>query len=329
MAKIKVAFLGNSYISTFALKALMRDEIEIVWVITGVDQKVGRNHSKLQPNPVALFAKENNLPLLKTDSINRDLAKVKVSEVDYIITCSFGQFLSEEVLSWPKVLPINIHTSLLPKGRGGAPIHWAIINQEPISGISIMEMVKQMDAGDVFYQAQILIDSKETMDSLYNKFCNWIEVNFYNIFMQYVVTNPKPIKQDATKVSFWKNIQKVDRYINWAKPVETIDALIRGLYSKPMAATIYKGSHIKITEGTTEYNKPFPMARKIFRPGEIVAVLDDVLVVSNGHKNYYIKKLIVPGKKEITFKEFKNGNPTFFEPFTRFSPYKIETTGDN
>lgn len=328
MAKIKVAFLGNSSISAFALKALMRPEIEIVWVITGTDQKIGRNHSNLQPNPVATFASEHQLPLLKTDAINHDLEKVSASEVEYIITCSFGQFLSEKVLSWPKVLPINIHTSLLPKGRGGAPIHWAIIEQEAISGISIMKMINEMDAGDIFYQAQIALQTKETMDSLYEKYCKWIENNFFDVFLKYVVTNPKPIKQDETQVTFWKNIQKADRYINWGQSITTIDALIRGLFSKPMAATIYKDQHIKITQGTISYEKPFPMVRKLFRPGEIVAVLDDVLVVSNGRENYYIEKLIIPGKKETTFKEFKNGNPTFFEPFTRFSPYKIENTGD-
>ncbi len=331
MAKIKVAFLGNSYISTFALKALMQSslDIEIVWVITGLDQKVGRNHSKLQPTPVATLASESNLPLVKTDSINRDFAKVSASEVDYIITCSFGQFLDGAVLNWPKIKPINIHTSLLPKGRGGAPIHWTVIEQEEVGGISIMEMVDEMDAGDIFHQAEIKLDATETMDSLYEKYCLWIENHFAQIFMEKVVKNPQPIKQDFSQVSFWKNIQKRDRYINWGQSPDQIDALIRGLYSKPMAVSIYKDQHIKITKGTTKYDKVFPMARKLFKPGEIVAVLDDALVVSNGRQNYFIQKLIFPGKKETTFKEFRNGNPTFFEPFTRFRPYKEEIKGDS
>jgi len=123
--KIKVVFLGNPNISVNALKSLHQNEsIDVVSVVTYEDKAIGRSHSNLKPTPVAQYAEDNNINIIKTNSINTDVNKLKeLGEFDYLLTCAFGQFLNDEVLATPSKKALNVHASLLPKGRGGAPIH--------------------------------------------------------------------------------------------------------------------------------------------------------------------------------------------------------------
>ncbi len=121
---IKVAFLGTPSIGAASLQSLINYErIEVVVVVTTEDKAVGRSHSELKPSPVAKLAEENGLNIIKTNSINNDIDQLKAYEFDYMLTCAFGQFLSSEVLALPKKKALNIHGSLLPEGRGGAPLH--------------------------------------------------------------------------------------------------------------------------------------------------------------------------------------------------------------
>lgn len=320
MKKIRIAFLGNSDISINALKTLLNEKIEIKVVITNKDKAIGRSHSTLLPTPVATFAEANNLSLFKTNSINQDIKLVQKYEVDYIITCSFGQMLSEKVLQWPKIKPINIHTSLLPKGRGGAPIHWAIINGEKETGYSIMEMIDEMDAGDIFSQEKILINENDTLDILYEKLGKLIEDTFLEDFFTSVVINPQPIKQDQTKVIKWLNIKKDDRFILWNDSAINILNLIRGLNSKPLAYTIFEDKEIKIIKAKL-YDNSFPLDKRIYNPGTIISLQDEYIVVQTKVGVLMIEEFIIPGKKPTTFKAFKNGNKNFFKPLMKF---KIE-----
>jgi len=121
---IKIAFLGTPKIGARALESLIDNkEIEVTVVVTVPDKAIGRSHSVLQSSPVARVAKEHNIQTIKTNSINKDFEKLKLFNFDYLVTCAFGQILSMDILKTPNKKAINIHGSLLPEGRGGAPIH--------------------------------------------------------------------------------------------------------------------------------------------------------------------------------------------------------------
>ncbi len=312
--KIKIAFLGNSPISTFALRSIMRnDDLEVQVVITNEDKPVGRKQSTLSPTPVAEYALENNLKVFKTNSINNSLDEVKDIEVDYLITCSFGQMLSDEVLAWAKIKPINIHTSILPKGRGGAPIHWAVINGEDESGYSIMEMVSEMDAGDVYHIEKVSIDKDDTYTTLLEKLSNLIEQTFTSNFMKFVIENPNPIKQDESLVTKWLNIKKEDRYIDWERPAIEIVNQIRGLDQTPSALTLLKPNpkeeaiEIKIHRARW-LEKVAPIAMFMGPPGSVYGFSDEGIIVSTGKGYIEIINFTMPSKKPINFKDYLNGH---------------------
>jgi len=183
---------------------------------------------------VALLAKKNKIPIIKTNSINKDIDQLKEYDFEYMITCAFGQFLSDDVLNLPTKKALNVHGSLLPEGRGGAPIHWAIIKGKKVTGITIMEMVSKMDAGDYYSQYKIDIDKNDTTDILFEKMSALILEKTGDSIKE-IDNGMKPTKKDENKVSFWMNIKKEDAKINFNQNVNDVYNQIRGLTSKPGA----------------------------------------------------------------------------------------------
>ncbi len=290
---IKVAFLGTPSIGASALQSLINNEqIEVVVAVTTEDKAVGRSHSELQETPVAKLARENNIDVIKTKSINKDIDKLKGYEFDYMLTCAFGQFLSDEVLSLPRKKPLNIHGSLLPEGRGGAPLHWSIIEGKEKTGISIMEMVSQMDAGNFYSQYEIEIKDTDTVNDLFINMSSLIlEKSALGVIE--VENGKQPTKQDETKVSFWMNIKKEDAKINWNKPVNEVYNQIRGLTSKPGAWTTLNGKIVKVNLskiGTKEALEG--------EYGRILSVSDDGIAVNTAKGTLLIKELTIEGQKK-------------------------------
>lgn len=294
---IKVAFLGTPLIGAAALQSLLNHKnISVEVVITTRDKAVGRSHSVLQESPVGKLAEKNNLKIIKTDSINKDIYLLKEFEFDYILTCAFGQFLSDDILALPKYKPLNIHGSLLPKGRGGAPLHWAIINGEKKTGISIMEMVSTMDAGDYYSQYEIDITDEETVDSLFDKMSKLILRESANGLIE-VHNGKKSIKQIEDNITFSMNIKSEDSEINWNKGNIEVRNQIRGLNSKPGAWTMFNGKRIKIYESFI-YN-----LNVIKEPGYIKIIDDNYLIVQTKNGWLRINNLNFEG---IGNKEIKN-----------------------
>ncbi len=309
MEKIKIIFFGNSEISLSALRPLIiSDKFDVVAVVTGDDQKVGRSHSSRIENVVSKFSKENNLNLIKTENINKDIEKIKGKEVDYLITCSFGQYLSDEILSLPKLIPLNIHTSLLPKGRGGAPIHWAILEGEKETGVSFMEMVKEMDAGDYFSQIKVEITKNETYDSLYKKLSEIIENNIVNEVIKINENKITKTKQEENLVSKWFNVKKEDCFVNFNLSSNKIDQIIRGCFSKPTSWTTINNMNIKIGKSTlTNYN----ITVSKYIPGEIIDISNDGILVKTNDGTILIDEITIPGKKPNSVKQLINGKVPF------------------
>ena len=257
---MKVAFLGTPNIGAHALQSLIDAKIEVVVVVTLPNKKIGRSHSEKQPTPVATLADKYQIPIIKTNSINKDIDELKKYDFEYMITCAFGQFLSDDVLSLPTKKALNVHGSLLPEGRGGAPIHWAIIKGKKVTGITIMEMASKMDAGDYYSQYKIDIDKNDTTDILFEKMSNLI-LEKTGESIKEIDAGMKAIPQDEEKVTFWMNVKKEDAKIDFNQNVNDVYNQIRGLTSKPGAWTTLNGKIVKvhsseIIDETKTGNKP-------------------------------------------------------------------------
>ncbi len=289
---IKVAFLGTPSIGASALQSLINDErIEVTVVVTIEDKPVGRSHSTFQPSPVAKLAQEHNLNIIKTNSINKDIESLKEYEFDYMLTCAFGQFLSNDVLALPKKKALNIHGSLLPEGRGGAPLHWAIINGRQKTGISIMEMVSKMDAGDYYSQFEIPISNQDTVDDLFNNMSQLILEKSAQGVVE-VEKGATATVQDESKVTFWMNVKKEDSKINFTKPNVDVYNQIRGLTSKPGAWTTLDGKVVKVHS-----SKPYGRMATHGEPGEIIDIFDEGLLVNTGNGGILITEITIEGSK--------------------------------
>lgn len=307
--KIKIVFLGNSTISKNALESLFNSvHFNIIAVVTSEDKLIGRSHSKKTPTSVAKFAEQNNIFTIKSNSINNDIKKLRdLGDFDILLTASFGQYLSDDVLNLPKFLSLNLHGSLLPEGRGGAPLHWAIIKGKTKTGVSIMKMESEMDSGDYFYQHEIPISTNETFDSLYKKMSA--------VFLEITATKIKeiydkkftPIKQDESKVSKWLNIKNEDSKINWNQSSLDVFNQIRGLYSKPGAWTLFNGIRIKVNSSAIPINKIH--IDKIKNPGDIISIDEKGILVSlKNNESIYLTNITMPGKKPRDVNELLNGS---------------------
>lgn len=305
MGKIRIIFLGTPEIAAKALQAFLNDEkFEIKLVVTGNDKQIGRKHSNLAMTPVANLALKYNLPLLKTDNVNNEVQKLSKYNCKYLITCAFGQFLNKEILNLPTKLALNIHPSLLPTGRGGAPLHWAIINQQKESGISIIKMEAKMDSGAIFFQTKFTLANSETYDSLLAKVSNLLEQKLAT-WIKEIDNKPNFYLQNESDATYWLNIKKNDSKIDFTTSAEKIEALIRGLNSKPYAYFNFKNKVIKVKSAKiiTDVNHN--------ETGKILNISKEGILISTDQGAILLTEIIIEGKKAQTIKEMINGTMLF------------------
>ncbi|RLA65050.1 MAG: methionyl-tRNA formyltransferase [Epsilonproteobacteria bacterium] len=216
MNKLNVVFCGTPDFAIPTLKVLKdHPQVNLIKVITMPDRPKGRGRV-MTPPPVATFAKENSVPLLQTANINDELLS-DFKEADLFIVLAFAQFLGKKILDLPKIGPFNIHTSLLPKYRGAAPIQHAILNGDKITGVSIQRMVKKMDAGDVVYSHEVEILETETSGDLFLKLQNEAALGTQNFLKLVLEDNLTFTPQDSAKISFAPSLKKEDGHLNFAQ----------------------------------------------------------------------------------------------------------------
>lgn len=250
MKKLNVIFCGTPDFSVPALEMLFNHPlINLAHVITMPDRPAGRGQ-KLQSPPVATFAKDNKISLIQTENINKEvefLQKIESEKIDAIVVLAFAQFLGSKVLDLPKIGCFNIHTSLLPKYRGAAPIQYALLNGDTESGVSIQKMVKQMDAGDLVLSHPMPIDERETGGQLYTrlKFQAALSLNtlIYEIIDGRVTYTP----QDHTKATFAPTLKKEDGYLDFSnKTCSEIHNQVRALIPWPGTWCKLNGKRLKV-----------------------------------------------------------------------------------
>ena len=304
-ANNKVIFMGTPKIAAVCLAAILEHkDIDVVAVVCQPDKPTGR-HKEIIFSPVKQLALDHNIPVLQDAKVSNLYDKIKELNPDLIFTCAFGQFIPSNILDLPQYKCVNLHASLLPKLRGGAPIQWAIINQEKTTGFTLMYMDKKMDAGNIIKQYPINIDSQETYASLYDKLCvlagDILSKDFNLLFDK----NLKSTVQDESKVTFGYNITRDDEKINWRKSNLEVDALIRGLYNVPIAYTTYEDQIIKIHKATPVQS--YANAA----PGSIISLTNKEMIVACGQNAIKLELIQMAGKKPLLISQIVNGNHPF------------------
>lgn len=300
---MRVVFMGTPDFSVPVLKRLIEEGYEIVGVVTQPDRPKGRK-KQLTPPPVKVEAEKHGLTIVQPERLKRpeDLKAVLALKADLIVTAAFGQILPKELLDTPKYGCINVHASLLPEYRGGAPIHQAIIDGKKETGITIMYMVEKLDAGDILTQAKVDILEEDHVGTLHNKL-SVIGAELLAYTIPNLITGKLiPIKQDEKKVTFAKNISREQEKIDWEKTGEAIYNQIRGLHPWPVAYTLLDNQPLKVwwVEKVAENRQA--------EPGTIVAIEPDGFIVSTGDKTHIkITNLQPSGKKRISTEEFLRG----------------------
>lgn len=297
---IRVLFMGTPDFSVPVLKGLLDNKnYEVIGVVSQPDKKVGR-HQILTPSPISKVAIDNGIKLLRIEKIKTDYREVLDLNPDIIITCAYGQIIPKEILDFPKYGCINVHASLLPKYRGGAPIHKAIIDGEKETGITIMYMDVGMDTGDIISQEKVKIEDTDTVETLHDKLSIIGKELLIKTLPDIISGNITRIKQDESKVTFAYNIKREDEHINFDDTSKNVYNLVRGLNSFPGAFAILDGKIIKIYSGRIEKSSKG-------NPSQIIEIYKDGIGVGTKDGEYIITELKEEGKKKISAKEYLNG----------------------
>lgn len=304
----RIVFMGTPDFSVPVLERIIADGYEVVAVVTQPDRPVGRKRV-LTPPPVKVAAEKHGIPVLQPEKIREpeELEKVFAFKPDLLITAAFGQILPKELLDFPKHGCINVHASLLPELRGGAPIHYALILGKPKTGVTIMYMAERLDAGDMISKVEVTIEELDHTGSLHEKLSSAGSELLAETLPKLLAGETIALPQDESLATFARNIKRDQELIDWAKPGREIYNHIRGLHPWPVAYTTLDGATVKIWWGT-----PIEGFEFTGLPGEVVKVEKDGFVVKSGDStSIKITDLQLAGKTRVKAEELLRSNHPF------------------
>lgn len=311
--KIKVVFMGTPHFALPSLQSLISDpDFNLQTVITQEDKKVGRKQT-VTPPPVKLMAVLNNIPVLQPPTLRNNAeitSLIKGLKPDFIVVVAYGQILPPEILAIPRYGCINLHGSLLPKYRGASPVEESLLNGDPETGVTFIQMDSKLDSGDILLVRRVPVKPEDNAIILREKLClvggQLLPFLLRDIIDGIII----PIPQNHSKATFCRKIRKEDGLIKLEEmtAVEIVNR-IRAYTPWPGCFIIHKGKRLKILEAAAENNPPSLKAL----PGESVpASIDRIAIVTK--KGLLIPKTVqLEGKKALPVQDFLRGNPGFFK----------------
>ena len=299
MKNLKVVFMGTPSFAVPILNSLI-ESCNVIMLVCQPDRKKNRK-GKIEYPETKKIALDHTIEVFQPQNLNEDYQKILSLKPDIIITCAYGQFVPKEILNFPKYGCINVHGSLLPELRGGAPIHWAIIRGYKETGITIMNMAPKMDAGDILAQAKMPISDNMTLGELYQKMSNLGSELLIKTLPQIINNEITPIPQDESKVTYAYNVSKQDEKIDFSKKAQDIKNLVRGLNPIPAAYCYLDDKRVKIYE--VEILENYTPTKY----GEIIKIEKDGIICPTKDKLIKILSLALEGKKRVSAKDYING----------------------
>ena len=297
---LRIIFMGTPEFSVLILESLIK-KYDVVAIVTKSDKEIGRK-KEISFSPIKKVAIKNNIPVLQPEKIGEIVNEIKDYHPDMIITCAYGQFVPASILDIPKYGSVNVHASLLPKLRGGAPIHKAIINGYSKTGITIMRMIKKMDAGDIISFRETKISEFDDAGLLHDR----LQIIGRDLLLETIpnIVSGKyiTISQNEEEATFAYNITRSEEYLDFSKSKKEVMNQIRGLYPWPTAYTNLFGKETKVLKAKIAQEK---ISSGVL--GEIIAVYPDSIGVRVKDGMVLLEEIKIDGKKRMLVKDYLNG----------------------
>ncbi len=283
------------------------EEYDVVLVVTQPDS-YAKGGKVLIEQPVKIFAREHQIPIFQPEKIKQDYEMMKEYEYDFIVTAAYGQFIPQAVLDLPKITTLNVHGSMLPKYRGGAPIQRAIENGDEYLGVSVMQTILKMDAGCVYKQSEIKLEDSDTTDSMMDKLSRKGALDLIEIIdKMYESKDSVPyFNQDPNLVTFSYNIQKEEEKLDFNQDSKTLFNKIRAFYSNPLTHLVFKEQKYKV------YSSKCVDIESDTLPGTIIDNKKN-LIIKCGNGALEILEIQPAGKSKMDSKSFLNGYRNKFQ----------------
>ncbi|PCS06945.1 methionyl-tRNA formyltransferase [Lactococcus plantarum] len=291
--------MGTPAFSVPVLDGLIEAGYEVVAVVTQPDRAVGRK-KEIKMTPVKVAAQRYSLPVYQPEKISGsdEMADLMQLGADIIVTAAFGQFLPEKLLN-SVTHAVNVHASLLPKYRGGAPVHYAIINGDEQAGVTIMEMVKQMDAGDMISQKAIPITDTDDVGTMFEKLSIVGRDLLLATLPDYLLGKLHPTPQDEKLVTFSPNITSEEEKIDWSASARDVFNQVRGMSPWPVAHTTWQGARFKL--------HAVRVAEGSGKPGQVIDKTKKSLVIATHDGAVSLVSVQPAGKPKMPIQDFLNG----------------------
>ena len=299
---MKIIFAGTPEFALPALQMLINSKHDICAVYTQPDRPAGRGR-KLTPSPVKKLALENQLSVLQPETLktDADLKQLASFDADLMVVVAYGIILQQAVLDTPKQGCLNIHGSLLPRWRGAAPIHRAVMAGDEETGVTIMRVVKKLDAGDMLHKEYCTILPDATSSDLHDELANLGAIGLEKVLQQIEKGRLVAEKQDESLVTYAAKLEKSEAALDWALPAIQLDRMIRGLNSWPVAQTLFEGKVLRIWKA-----KIAEVENEL--PAGIVTQQDKTMRVSTGKGSLELLEVQLPGGKRMDIQAFLNAH---------------------
>ena len=298
--ELRVVFMGTPKFSVPVLEKLI-ENYNVVAIVTQPDKQVGRG-GKIGISPIKKVAMDHNILCLQPRKIKEEYEEIIALEPDIIITCAYGQIIPKELLDYPKYSCINVHASLLPKLRGGAPIQRALMNGFTKTGITIMFMDVKMDSGAIIESEEIEIAPDESYKSLHDRLSVLGSELLIRTLPSIISGDIKPYKQNEDEVTYGFNITKEDEKIDFSKSKTDIYNQIRGLDGFSGAYCIFQGKRLKVWESRLSDNHYSNLI-----DGEITNIYKDGIGVKVSDGEIILTTVQLEGKNKMSARDFANG----------------------
>ena len=296
---MRIVYMGTPEFAVNPLREL-DENYDVIMVVTQPDKEVGRK-KEIRYSEVKKYALEHDIEVFQPEKIKVDYQRIIDANPDVIITCAYGQIIPKELLEFPKYKCINIHASLLPKLRGGAPIHWSIINGDSKTGITIMYMNEKMDEGDILYQEEVEILDTDNVETLHDKLSVLGSKMIIDFIPRLEAGDFTPVKQNNEEATYGYNVTRDDEHIDFNKTSREIFNRVRGLNPWPVAYTTLDGKVFKVYSSRISDKNPSG------ENGEITNIYSDGIGVKTSDGEIIITEIKEEGKNRILVKDYLNG----------------------
>ena len=307
---MRIIFMGTPDFAVPVLQSLINSRHEVVAVVTQPDRPKGRGKN-MQFSPVKECALAHNIPVMQpvNVSVPEVIDELRAYEPELIVVVAFGQFVTKKIREMPKYGCINVHASLLPKYRGAGPIQWAGINGEKESGVTTMYMCREIDKGDMLLKDTVMLDPKETGDSLHDKLSMMGGPLLLKTIDQLEDGSAVRIPQCEEESTYAPKLEKTMGNIDWTMDADRIERLVRGLNSWPGTFTKIHGKTVKIWDCDVVCQEALTESQAAAEPGTVIISEKDQLIVKAGNGALSLRMLQPEGKKNMAVDAYLRGYP--------------------